>query len=291
MHFTPVHSWNACLGAWERIVKKPENACVHKQNVFNGLRKRRPSVLLDGSRWCLDHCLEPALVAALGRAGSGFERTLSHRVPLGLLLVSRRELTPEQLRLGLDEQRRRGFGKLGECLEALGFVGEQQITAALARQWSCPVSKINSVLPRSAAAPQVPLALLERFSMIPLDYVASSHTLFLAFAEAIDYSVLYAIEQMMGCRTEGCMALPSFVRTSLQVLAAQQQRLELVFENLRDTSELCRIVRSYCVRLSASEIRLAACGPYRWIRMLRDSSSISAVDLLMCLPPNYSVND
>ena len=48
--------------------------------------------------------------------------------------------------------------------------------------------------------------------MIPVDYVDSPATLHIAFGEGIDYGVLYAIEQMVGCHTESCMAVPSFVR-------------------------------------------------------------------------------
>ena len=35
----------------------------------------------------------------------------------------------------------------------------------------------------------------------------------------------------------------------------------MVFDRVADDAEFSRIVRSYCVRLAASEIRLAVCGP------------------------------
>jgi hypothetical protein len=279
-------------GRWSRFIKTSDRNCIHRRFIFGRLRGARPGVLLDGSHWCMDRCLENALARALRRVASSAERTVLHRVPLGLLMLSRRELAPEQLRSALEEQRRKGFGRIGEWLQALGFVSEQQVTAALARQWSCPISRLNSVVPRSGPAPQIPITLLEKFSMIPVDYVLSTNTLFVAFGEGIDYPALYAIEQMLGCSTAPCMTVPSFVRTGLQLLSGQQPRSEVVFEHIKNTSEFCRIVRNYCVRVRASEIRLAACGSYRWIRILRHSSQ-AAIDLLMSLPStnNFTSDD
>ena len=76
---------------------------------------------------------------AVASRGRGQNAAASHRVPLGLLLLSRQQLTAAQLRTALEAQRAAGQGKIGEWLRQLGFVTELQVTAALARQWSCPV--------------------------------------------------------------------------------------------------------------------------------------------------------
>ncbi len=76
------------------------------------------------------------------------------------------------------------------------------------------------------------------------------------------------------------MALPRLVRTSLQDLASHRAENEVVFEWVSDYAETSRIIRGYCVRLGASEIRLASCGPYIWVRLLRVRRS--PYDLLMC---------
>ena len=107
--------------------------------------------------------------------------------------------------------------------------------------------------------------------MIPVDYVAATATLHLAFGEAIDYGVLYAIERMLGCHTEFCLAVPSLVRQRLEALAGPRAEREVVFDRVADGAEFSRIIRSYCVRLSTTEIRLAACGPHLWVRLFRPS--------------------
>ncbi len=115
--------------------------------------------------------------------------------------------------------------------------------------------------------------------MIPVDYVETTSTLHIAFGEGIDYSVLYAIAQMMGCHTETCMAVPSFVRKNLQSLSGHRGESEVVFDRVADAGEFSRIIHSYCVRLASPEIRLAGCGPFLWVRLLR--SSRPPLDLLM----------
>ncbi len=115
--------------------------------------------------------------------------------------------------------------------------------------------------------------------MIPVNYVAATDTLHLAFGEGIEYSVLYAIEQMLECHTEFCLAVPSLVREQLDALAGPRAESEVVFDRVADSSEFSRIIRSYSLRLSAAEIRLAVCGPHLWARLLRPSHP--PLDLLL----------
>jgi two-component system copper resistance phosphate regulon response regulator CusR len=120
-----------------------------------------------------------------------------------------------------------------------------------------------------------------------INYVETTSTLHIAFGEGIDYSVLYAIEQMMGCHTEACMAVPSFVRKNLQSISRHRGESEVVFDRVADAGEFSRIIQSYCVRLASPEIRLAGCGPFLWVRLLR--SSRPPLDLLLRSPQADSV--
>ena len=232
-----------------------------------------------GSWYCLDGCLERALTEALAPTSSTTLRTGPHRVPLGLQLLSRNQLTAEQLREALAAQRAAGYGRIGDWLQTLGFVTEKQVTAALARQWSCPVLQSENLAAQLSRVCEIPVALLEAFVMVPVNYVAATRTLFIAFSEGIDYSVLYAIEQMLGCRTEPCLAVPSRLRQSLDKLVAHRAESELVFDRIADVAELAGIVRSYCVRTAASEIRVAACGAQLWVRLFRPGRR--SLDLLL----------
>jgi hypothetical protein len=258
--------------------------CLNTKGPWRRLRYQPRGVLIQGLLYCADGCTERALTGALRRLSSASQRASApHRVPLGLLLLSRQQLTPHQLSTVLEAQRRAGRGRIGEWFLALGFANEQQVTAALARQWSCPVLRASflaagTATERRGRGPQIPLNLLEAFAMIPVDYVETTATLHVAFGEGIDYGVLYAIEQMLGCRTEFCMAVPSLVRQRLQAMSGPRAETEVLFDRVTDAAEFSRIVCSYCVRLSATEIRLSACGPHLWVRLLIPSRA--PLDLL-----------
>jgi hypothetical protein len=263
--------------------------CGRRPSIWRNLLRRRPSILLQGSPYCVESCLARALLEELGNAPSEFRRVPApHRIPLGLLLLSRRQLTADQLRAALAAQRKAGRGRIGEWLQTLGFASEQQVTAALARQWSCPVLRASSFSSGNARlaerrernrVPQVPRSLLEDFGMVPVDYVESTATLHMAFSDSVDYRVLYAIERILGCRTEPCMAAPSLVRRSLQSLSRRRGETEVVFDRVANAAEFSRIIVSYCVRLAASEVTVADCGTQLWVRLLRPSSS--PLDLLL----------
>jgi hypothetical protein len=209
--------------------------------------------------------------------------TAGHRVPLGLQLLSFQQITAEQLTSALQAQRSAGRGKIGEWLLELGFATQQQITAALARQWRCPILRANSLLPFPDRLPSLPLALVEGSRLIPIGYSRSSSSLYIAFSEGIDYNALYAIEQMTHCHTEPCLASPDMIQAGIEVLASRNSGNEVVFECVTDEPEFARIVRSYCARLSASEVRMAVAGSYTWVRLLGHRPTL---DLLFRSSPN-----
>jgi hypothetical protein len=276
-----IHLWSiSWRQSWRLFLPRREGTgCPHSRPRWQNLRARNHSVLLEGKRLCVDECLEPVLTHALEHAAPAARRMPSHRIPLGLLLLSRQQITQDQLHTALEAQLTAGRGRIGEWLQSMGFVSAEQVTAALARQWSCPVLRGN--LPPSPArpGPAIPLALLQECCMVPLSYVESASRLHVAFGDAIDYTVLYAIEQMMGCHTEPCMAIPSFVKSCLDHLASHHKETGFVFDRMNDAAEFSRIVRSYCGRVSASEVRLAHCGSFHWVRLIRTSRS--PIDLLM----------
>ena len=116
---------------------------------------------MQGERYCRTECLERALVEIFVRALplSHGATVTSHRVPLGLLLLSRQQLTAGQLRSALAAQRGAGRGlgqkKIGAWLQDLGFSTEREVTAALARQWSCPVLRAGSMAMEANCFPAI----------------------------------------------------------------------------------------------------------------------------------------
>jgi len=228
---------------------------------------------MQGERYCRAECLEVALAELFGRTLpiSGRELVASHRIPLGLLLLSRQQLTAAQLRAALDAQRTAGRGqdqkKIGAWVQQLGFATEREVTAALARQWSCPVLRAASITMDAGRFPPIPAVLLESFQMMPVELVEATATLLIAFSEGIDYTVLYAISQMLGYRTEACLVCPSKMKKSLQALGQTRGSRDIVFDRAEDAGECAHIVGNYSAKVGATEIRLAKCRDYLWVRL------------------------
>jgi hypothetical protein len=224
------------------------------------------SACLHGRRYCFPGCFGQELQRRVNelRLLSAQKPRPRHRVPLGLVLLSRGELDDDQLRRGLEAQRRDGSGRIGEWLQRLGFVHEHQITAALGFQWSCPVLR---TLPEQAANCSVPFHLLRRFRMSPVHFNASARKLHLAFAADIEYRALLAIEQMLDCEAEPCLADASAVQNWLESNEEQAGRADPVFENVRSPEEISRILVSYATKLCADDARVTACGEYIWARI------------------------
>lgn len=241
---------------------------------------------MQGLWYCQIDCLERALTEVLHRGQPGWQRdsAVSHRVPLGLLLLSRQQLTAAQLRTALEQQRQAGRGRIGDWLQQLGFASEEQVTAAVARQWACPVLKISPETLGTGRRIPIPALLLEAFRMLPVEFVESTRTLLMAFSEGIDHRVLYAIEQMLGYRTEACVVSPSILQKGLQVLGQRHAVKDVVFERMKDASECARIIGSYAGKLEAEEVHLAQCGCYIWARLEGQGQGREAVNLVLRAP-------
>jgi Type II secretion system (T2SS), protein E, N-terminal domain len=159
-----------------------------------------------------------------------------------------------------------GRGRIGECLLELGFVTELQVTAALGAQWACPVfpgQRVNS----STCDGMLPLPLLENFRMLPVQFVAATRILYIAFGAEVNYGVLYAIERMLGCRTEACVISDRCLRDALECLAQERRTGDRLFEGWGDAREMARLTSGYALKFAAPTVRIMGCGEYIWVRL------------------------
>jgi len=280
--------WHSTRSAWQKLWGKAPHkcgarGCAHIASTWSRLRSRRARICLHGVQYCVPECLEQALHAALRTAQpTAPKKGSAHRIPLGLQLLSRKQVTESQLREALAGQRAAGRGRIGDWLLEMGFASEQQITAALARQWSSPVLQTRTSPLNPALLPQIPKILLNLFQMVPVSFVTATTTLHIAFADGVDHSVLYAIERMLDCRTEHCVVPPSLLRESLLAIGERRSSTDFIFERVSSISELVSIVCNYAVRVSAREIRVATCPPYNWVRL--ECASGQTLNLLLRIP-------
>jgi hypothetical protein len=226
-------------------------------------------VQLHGSAFCFPECLERELRRRLQTISSAPRREAmnSCRVPLGLLMLSRGELTSEQLQQALEAQKKTGTGRIGEWLQQLGYARDVTVAAALASQWSCPVVK---AVPAGVGSCTIPFYLLKNFVMAPVHFSSDRLMLYMAFADKIEHRALFAVEQMMKCKTEACLTTRAQIEAALIRMEEQNAGGEKLFEGISDPEERTRIISSYISTLRATEVRVASCGELLWARLTGD---------------------
>jgi hypothetical protein len=265
--------------------KRPECAlvsCPGAKPLWQRLLRRSAGVFLHGQFYCRPQCLETALMGQISRLRALTPSVQTpHRIPLGLLMVARGKITHLEVRAALEAQRRARYGSIGDWIEKLGFASEQDVTAALALQWGCPVaSSFDHSIVDSIG--NIPLHILEAFQMIPFNYAASTNTLYLAFGARVDHAALYAIERILDCRTQPCVAPSRSVARQLEQLRLLARPNDVEFVT-GDLAEMARITSSYIARLSPEDVRLSRVGRFIWLRL---KGRRALTNLLFCLLAN-----
>src|SRR5207245_10636577 len=120
----------------------------------------------------------------------------------------------------------------------------------------------------------LPIPLLESAGAVPAHASPDGRLLHLAFADRVDHTFLYAVEQMLGCRTVACVATASAIARLLDQLRRTAAREETSFDTVRDPREVTSTICSYASELQASRISIARAAAYLWVRFHRSGSSL-----------------
>ncbi len=280
--------WGRMLSDWRlRYPACSAPGCSTRTWNWELLRPVWQRVWLENQPYCLA-CLPPVLqrIFELSQQPERAPVRPAHRIPLGLLLISRGWLTPKQLRTGLGRQRRRG-GKLGNALRELGYTGEDRIAAGLAMQWACPVLTLRSPVSMRHLR-LIPRRLQELHGVIPVHYAKAARALVLAFSDGVDYGLMQAIGGMLDCRVEPCVATETQVRTTLSAPLGLAREPEITFERISESHEQSAIALNYIQHWGAHSVRIVGCGRAIWTRLQRPGSKTSdcpqTLDLLFEIP-------
>ncbi|HUN60827.1 MAG TPA: hypothetical protein VMU53_02505 [Candidatus Sulfotelmatobacter sp.] len=197
-------------------------------------------------------------------------RLRAHRLPLGLLLIERGAITPEQLREALRLQRTVGGGKLGYWLRQITSLDDEQLCAALGQQWGCPVFPLDArtFTPFDDA---LPYPLLAAAKAIPVHSTHHGRQRHIAFSERIDHTLLYALEEILECRTFPCVARESVIVELLEQIRRRFPRQEIYFDSVRDPAEMAATICSYAAQMDTRQIKVVPAGGHLWVGLFRNN--------------------
>jgi hypothetical protein len=280
--------WWSIQEAGERLWNRLTVRCGAADCKYGGAAKlsllaKYSGVYYDNRWYHHANCLKTALTARLGQTLQSYEngRERVHRLPFGLLMVNRGAISSEQLREGLRLQREGGHGKLSYWLEQIVPLDEAEVTAALGQQWGCPVFRPKGRSMFVAPPGELPFPILAAAKAVPVHSTLAGKQMHIAFSERIDHTLLYAVEEMLGCRTIACVSPDSMVREALETLRGHDTGAEICFDTVRDAGEMATTICNYAIQMEAQRIKTVRAGAYIWVGFFRKQARR---DLLFRVP-------
>jgi hypothetical protein len=252
---------------WQASTVPCANPDCKRRSAQHPFARRLNGVEAAGQWFCSSDCYGPALSCHFTRLVTGRKKITparKARIPLGLMFLSRGELTQTQLNAALEEHRATGV-RVGDVLLRENFVSEEQIAAALAAQWGHPTFPSNSAV---AWLPvEIPTHLVKQHRIVPLHFVAASRTLLLGFADGPDHRLLSVLQRMLNCSVDPCFVTMSEYRRRCQLLKPEKRWNEVVFDQVCPPAEMARITASYISQLGSPRAIDSLCGEHLWVRL------------------------
>jgi len=132
---------------------------------------------------------------------------------LGDTLVEAKLLSSDQLKTALDYQKKTGL-KLGEVLEKLGFVSEDEILACLASQQSMEIVNLKNIIIPNALVKKIPLQLIEKHNIIPVGI--KGDTLTIATSDPTDYEAVEQVQLLTDLKVDMVLATTTEIKTAIR---------------------------------------------------------------------------
>ncbi len=155
---------------------------------------------------------------------------------LGELLLKAQLVSQQQLSKALDEQKSTG-GKLGEILQRLGYVSEDDIIECLSHQFGVPSINLRHFEIDPNVAKIIPVDLARKYNVIPVNKTGA--TLTLAMTDPTNIFAMDEITFMTGYRVEPVVASEEAIRERIDRNFGSSRELELkkVMEDLTTVDE------------------------------------------------------
>jgi hypothetical protein len=220
-----------------------------------------------GEQWyCSPDCFAAAAsmrIASLAPSNV-LEMPHSPRLPIGLVMLSKGNLTDAQLRFATSQSQLHG-----ETLEAallrLELTSERLLTAARAAQWGYPMLGKEHI--GRVVESDIPSILLETCSVVPLHRSAAAKRVLLGFVERVDHRLLNAVEEVTGLRGEPCFITRTDFAEQMELLTAVPRFEQVAFEDTKTPVQMGRTLGGLAVEVGLREARFTHCRDYVWTRL------------------------
>ena len=176
---------------------------------------------------------------------------------LGELLLKAQLISQQQLTKALDEQRGTG-GKIGEILQRLGYVTEDDIIECLSHQFGVPSINLRHFEIDESVAKIIPADLARKYNVIPVNKTGA--TLTVAMADPTNIFAMDEITFMTGYRVEPVVSSEEAIREAIDRYYGSSREMELkkVMEDLATVDEAALEVLDEEEELDISKLEAAS---------------------------------
>ncbi len=119
---------------------------------------------------------------------------------LGEVLIEQGIITHQQLEKGLNLQKERGGGLIGEILVALGYAKEEDIAQALTVQYGFPFLPLANYEISPEMVSIIPARVCRQYLLIPIDKIGNNLTV--AMSNPLNVQAIEDIELLSGCSAQ-----------------------------------------------------------------------------------------
>lgn len=147
---------------------------------------------------------------------------------LGERLVDAGVISPTQLKLALGEQRQKG-GLLGDILERLGFITQEELSRLLAKDTLSEFVDLENRMVDPEILRMVPADFARRYKLIPI--AIENDQLTVAMADTFDVMAVDSLEKMTGMRVKIVAASGQSIQDAVESKYAQAVTLDQLVES------------------------------------------------------------
>ena len=155
---------------------------------------------------------------------------LKTRKRLGDLLIEAGQLTQEQLDKALIVQKKTGE-RLGRVLNNLGYITEENMIQVLELQLGVPHVDLSSMDINNDAAATIPVALAERYQIIPIKKAGKRLTL--AMVDPTNFFAIDDVRMVTGCDIDPVIAAEREITRAINQTYGVKELVEKAVNRLR----------------------------------------------------------
>ena len=161
--------------------------------------------------------------------------TTDHRKGFAQILIEQGLCTKSQIKEALQAQKDKG-GKLGDVLVQLGYLGEQDRTAVLGKQFGLEVIDLDTYTIDPMAVDLLPRSVARKHQVLPLSRV--DNVVRVAITDPLDFEALDNLRFILNSEIQPLLATPEAVRRSIdRFYEAEVQTVESILTDFTDSSD------------------------------------------------------